>query len=81
MWYLSDRSWPGPNLNLLRNAAEQGGWVDPKGLDEAGWRQAVLQRLSEVQWSKARTEAVQFLERPLEADLLELATFQRLLTG
>jgi Nucleotidyl transferase AbiEii toxin, Type IV TA system len=79
MWYLSDRSWPEPNLNMLRNAAAQGGWVDPESLDEAGWRRAVLQRLSQVEWNKARTEAVQFLERPREADLLELATFERLL--
>jgi predicted nucleotidyltransferase component of viral defense system len=79
MWYLSDRSWPEPNLILLRNAAEQGGWADHQSLDAAGWRRAVLQCLSEVEWSKARTEAVQFLERPLEADLLELATFERLL--
>ncbi|TDB39821.1 MAG: nucleotidyl transferase AbiEii/AbiGii toxin family protein [Actinobacteria bacterium] len=79
MWYLSDRSWPSPNLVLLRSAAEQGGWDDPGNLDEAGWRAAVLRRLDGVDWPKARTEAVQFLERPLEADLLEYATFSRLL--
>ncbi len=79
MWYLSDRLWPSPNLVMLRNAAEQGGWGDPDGLDEAGWRAAVLDRLGDVDWRKARTEAVQFLERPLEADLLEYATFERLL--
>jgi hypothetical protein len=79
MWYLSDRTWPAPNLPLLRNAMEQGGWEDPKGLDEVGWREVVLRRLGEVDWAKARTEAVQYLERPLEADLLEYATFERLL--
>ncbi len=79
MWYLSDSSWPTPNLTLLRNAAMQGGLDDPEALDAAGWRAAVLQRLDGVDWRKARTEAVQFLERPLEADLLELATFERLL--
>ncbi|MCE5191888.1 MAG: nucleotidyl transferase AbiEii/AbiGii toxin family protein [Actinomycetia bacterium] len=81
MWYLSDRTWPSPNLVMLRNAAVQGGWDDPDSLDDAGWRKAVLQRLGDVDWRKARTEAVQFLERPLEADLLEYATFQRLLTS
>ncbi|KAF0207700.1 MAG: nucleotidyl transferase AbiEii/AbiGii toxin family protein [Actinomycetota bacterium] len=79
MWYLSDRSWPSPNLVMLRNAAEQGGWEDLDGLDDAGWRAAVLRRLGDVDWGKSRTEAVQFLERPLEADLLEYATFERLL--
>ncbi len=79
MWYLSDRSWPSPNLVMLRNAAEQGGWDDPDGLGTAGWRAAVLRRLGDVDWVKARTEAVQFLERPLEADLLGYATFERLL--
>ncbi len=79
LWYLSDRSWPSPNLVMLRNAAEQGGWGNPASLDAAGWQEAVLQRLGEVDWDKARIEAVQFLERPLEADLLEYATFERLL--
>ena len=80
MWYLSDPSWPQPNLTLLRNAAEQGGWDDPAGLDETGWREAILHRLEDVDWGKVRTESLQFLERPMEADLLEFATFQRLLT-
>ncbi|MDO9108657.1 MAG: nucleotidyl transferase AbiEii/AbiGii toxin family protein [Coriobacteriia bacterium] len=79
MWYLSDRSWPQPNATLLRNAADRGGFADPASLDAAGWRDAVLARLSSVDWAKARGEAVQFLERPLEADLLEYATFERLL--
>ena len=80
MWYLSDPLWPPPNLALLRNAARQGGWDDPEGLDEGTWQAAVLRRLGDVGWAKVRTEAVQFLERPMEADLLELATFERLLS-
>jgi hypothetical protein len=79
MWYLSDPSWPTPNLALLLSAAQQSGWPHPEELDDSGWRAAVLQRLSEVDWGRARTEVGQFLERPLEADLLELATFERLL--
>jgi hypothetical protein len=79
LWYLSDPSWPTPNLALLLSAAQQSGWPHPEELDDSGWRAAVLQRLSEVDWGRARTEVGQFLERPLEADLLELATFERLL--
>ncbi|MHB1340380.1 MAG: nucleotidyl transferase AbiEii/AbiGii toxin family protein [Coriobacteriia bacterium] len=81
LWYLSDRTWPQPNLTLLANAARQGEWPDPDSLDEAGWRRAVLERLEAVDWEKGRTEAIQFLERPLEADMLEFATFERLLAS
>ncbi|MGB4594139.1 MAG: nucleotidyl transferase AbiEii/AbiGii toxin family protein [Coriobacteriia bacterium] len=79
LWYLSDRTWPQPNLTLLANAARQGGWPDPDSLDASGWRGAVLERLTTVDWEKGRREAIQYLERPLEADMLEFATFERLL--
>ncbi|MEN6430350.1 MAG: hypothetical protein ABFC80_05840 [Coriobacteriales bacterium] len=48
-------------------------------LDGRGWRAAVLERLDAVDWQRARTEVMQFLERPLEADMLGLDTFERLL--
>jgi hypothetical protein len=80
MWYLSDPLWPPPNLALLQSAVRQGGGDDSAGVDDVSWRTAVLRRLGDVNWAKARTEAEQFLERPMEADLLELATFERLLS-
>lgn len=79
LWYLSDPAWPAPNLTLLRNACAQGGMSALARLDHDQWKATVLSRLCDVDWSKARTEATQFLERPAEADLLTFDTFERLL--
>ncbi len=78
LWYLADPTWPEPNLELLRNALRQGGW----GGEDLGvhtWRAAVLERLEQTDWEKGRLEAVQFLERPAEAEMLALETFRRIL--
>jgi predicted nucleotidyltransferase component of viral defense system len=80
MWYLSDPTWPAPNITLLRSAAKQGAWGGAE-LTNASWPSAVLERLETIDWPKARTEAEQFLERPQEADLLESDMFAPLLTS
>jgi len=79
MWYAADPAWPAPNLLLLNNAVAQG---DRAGsvLREDNWRSVVLEHLGRVDWLKARREAQEFLERIEESDLLEYATFERLLT-
>ncbi|MDZ4654681.1 MAG: nucleotidyl transferase AbiEii/AbiGii toxin family protein [Coriobacteriia bacterium] len=78
LWYLSDPTWPDPNMTLLRSAVAQSGWMGPD-LDQGSWKSLVLERLGRVDWSKVRTEAIQFLERPQEAEMLVFDTFVRLL--
>lgn len=79
MWYASDPGWPTPNLRLLNNSIAQNDWSGPP-LNDANWRGLVLERLSRVDWPKARAETQEFLERVEETDLLEYDTFERLLT-
>jgi hypothetical protein len=78
MWYLADRSWPAPNLPMLADSLGRSGWEGATP-EQDTWRGIVSDRLSSVDWVKARREVTPFLERPLEADLLTLETFEGLL--
>ena len=53
LWYLSDPSWPQPNLGLLNNALVQTGWAGEK-LTEMNWRNQILERLRLLNWDKHR---------------------------
>jgi hypothetical protein len=60
-WYLSDRRWPDPNLELLGNALEQTGWEGPP-LDAASWRTVVRDRVASLDWRAAARDVEPFLE-------------------
>jgi hypothetical protein len=60
-WYLSDRTWPVPNLELLNNALSQTGWRRLP-LEESTWRQVVRDRVAAVDWRAAERDVVPFLE-------------------
>lgn len=78
MWYLSDPSWPEPNLVLLGNALAQTHWQGPQPAPE-NWRGLVFDRLKSLDWSAALTDVRPFLERPEEIELLTLENMRRLL--
>lgn len=78
MWYLTDPTWPEPNLVLLNNALRQTDWKGPP-LESRTWRGIVEQRLSELDWTTAVNDIRPFLERPSEASLLTMENLQQLL--
>ncbi len=78
MWYLSDPTWPEPNLVMLNNALVQTGWLGP-GLTGESWRSQVLKRLDQLNWKDALADVRPFLERPQELELLTRENFSRLL--
>ncbi len=78
LWYLSDRSWPGPNLEMLNHALKQTGWEGPT-LSESSWRPAVRKRLRTLPWKQVVADVRPFLERSDEADLLTPEELVRLL--
>jgi len=80
LWYLSDPTWPAPNLPLLNNALKQTGWTGAP-LTEDDWRQIVWQRLQKVAWTEAAAEVRPFLEPGADAGLLTLENLQRVLLG
>ena len=60
-WYLSDPTWPAPNLVLLNNALRQTG-SGLLALDEATWRRAVRDRLAVIDWIAVERDVTPFLE-------------------
>ena len=80
LWYLSDPSWPAPNLTMLNHALVQTGWSnDP--LTEATWRDAVRARLREADWTRAVADVQPFLESAADVALLTLENLERVLGG
>ncbi len=61
VWYLSDPTWPAPNLTLLNNALQQTGWPG-EVLTASTWRAAVRERLAAVDWTQAAADVRPFLE-------------------
>ena len=78
IWYLSNRSWPEPNLEMLNSALKQTGW-DEESLRPSTWRQRVKQRLSAFDWPRAATDVEPFLESASAIQLVTLETASRLL--
>lgn len=78
VWYLSDRSWPAPNLVLLNNALRQTGWAGSP-LTEVNWRAVVRERLEGIDWARIAADVRPFLEIASEVDLLTAETAERLL--
>lgn len=70
VWYLAERKWPAPNLDLLNAALEQTGWEGPR-LSEATWRKQLRQRIEALDWEKARADVKPFLERERDIDLVK----------
>lgn len=78
VWYLSDPTWPAPNLTLLANALQQTGWKHPLP-SPATWRQIVRTHLDTLAWDRVVADVRSFLERPDEVDLLTRENVLRLL--
>lgn len=60
-WYLSDPSWPAPNLALL-NAAVRQSAREAEPLTEHTWRQVVAERVKRLCWDEVAADVRPFLE-------------------
>ncbi len=78
LWYLSDPSWPEPNLILLNNALAQTNWSGEK-LTEANWRETVDERLKRLDWRDILTDVRPFVEPGFDLKLLTLDNLERAL--
>jgi predicted nucleotidyltransferase component of viral defense system len=78
VWYLADRAWPAPNLDLLNAALEQTGWDGPP-LTETNWRKQLRNRIESLDWEKARADVKPFLERERDLDLVKKDVLMSLL--
>lgn len=69
LWYLSDRTWPEPNLVLLNHALEQTQWAG-KVLTPHSWRQAVRTRIETLDWAAVTSDVRPFVEKTDDIELL-----------
>ncbi|MEN8126941.1 MAG: nucleotidyl transferase AbiEii/AbiGii toxin family protein [Planctomycetota bacterium] len=69
MWYLSDRTWPEPNLVLLNNALQQTGWPGPE-FTQDNWRRQITERLAEFDWDKIIADVKPFIEKQNDLQML-----------
>ena len=78
LWYLSDPSWPLPNLVLLNNALQQTGWTGPF-LTADNWRSILADHLQRIDWDRVVEDVRPLLEPGANADLLTLDNVMRAL--
>jgi hypothetical protein len=77
-WYLSDPTWPNPNLTLLNNALAQTNW-DGDILTEMNWKDQIFQRLKTLNWSEIVDDVRPFVEASFDVNLLSLENFKKIL--
>ena len=69
LWYLSDPTWPEPNLRLLQASLRQTGTgLNDKETED--WRGLVTVRLNEMDWERVVADASPFIERSEDIALL-----------
>ena len=68
-WYLSDPSWPAPNIEFLNNALTQTKWKGPL-IDEGNWTDVVEEKLSAIDWRRAVEDVRPFVERVYDVKML-----------
>lgn len=78
LWYLSDPTWPEPNLILLNNALAQTNWNGGL-LNKENWKKHVLQSLQTLNWSGIVDDIRPFVEPNFDMSLLNLGTFESIL--
>ena len=78
MWYLSDRTWPEPNLLLLNNALVQTQWPGLE-LTEDNWRPQLAARLEKFEWNKIVADVAPFIEKQSDLTMLTLDNLSKLL--
>lgn len=79
VWYLSDRTWPLPNFELLNNALDQTGWCGPR-VSVSNWKSIIKEKLSKSDLKLAIDDVSPFLSRPGDQAYLKWDIIQRLLS-
>lgn len=76
--YLSDRTWPPPNVTLLNHALQQTDWQEPP-ITMDNWKQQTVLRVKTFDWKRIAEDVRPFLERQQDLDLLNEQTVLKLL--
>ncbi|MBN2028830.1 nucleotidyl transferase AbiEii/AbiGii toxin family protein [bacterium] len=68
-WYLSDKSWPEPNLLLLNEALKQFGW-NKSPVKGNTWRNVLYDKMLDLDWKNVISDVKPFVENEDEIKLL-----------
>lgn len=79
LWYLSDPTWPEPNLVLLNNALVQTGYSG-ETLTSDNWKSQVFLKLTSLNWTGIADDVRPFVQPGFDLGLLKLESFRKLLT-
>ena len=79
VWYLSDRTWPLPNFQMLNNALQQTSWEGPQ-LTASNWKMILYDKLSHSDLARARDDVGPFLANPENQAFLEWDVIKNLLS-
>ena len=78
MWYLSDRTWPEPNIVLLNNALKQTDWSGEE-MTASNWRKQIALKVSQYDWHKVIADVHPFLEKQEDLKILTKQNLIKLL--
>jgi len=78
MWYLSDRTWPEPNIDFLNNALKQTNWSGRK-ITANNWREETAVKISKYDWDKVIADVRPFVEKQRDLEMLTKETLIQLL--
>lgn len=79
MWYLSDRTWPKPNILLLHNALKQTAWSGEE-LTKDTWQEHVASRVEQLHWDTVINDVKPFIEKQSDIQFLTVQNLIKLLT-
>jgi predicted nucleotidyltransferase component of viral defense system len=78
LWYLSDPTWPQPNLILLNNALAQTRWGGDM-ITIGNWKPLILDKLTRLDWKTVANDVRPFIEPGFDLDLLNYDNLKKLL--
>ncbi len=78
VWYLTDPSWPEPNIHMLNNALHQFDSNHPV-ISKTNWRLQIASVLERLDWKSVRNDVSPFLERQEEMEMLTRESVLKLL--
>jgi hypothetical protein len=78
LWFLSDPTWPAPNLELLNNPLRQTGWEGDEARED-NWRALVRSRLEALKCDQVLADVRPFLDPTAHVELLTSENVMRVL--
>jgi len=78
LWYLSDPTWPQPNMELLNNALAQSQWMGGV-LTQHNWRTVVSKHIKRLNWDAVANDVRPFIEQGFDMDVLTLENLELVL--